>query len=57
MGKNLRLNQINGTKLVRMNFEVSEHLRNAFKAKVASQGKKVKYVLAELMEEYIKSNP
>jgi len=41
-------------RLVRINFEVSEPLRNAFKAKVASQGKKVKDVFAEFMREYIK---
>lgn len=42
--------------LVRMNFEVSEELRNAFKAKVAHQGKKVKDVLAAFMKEYIKGS-
>ena len=31
-------------KMVRMNFEVTEKLRNSFKAKTASQGKKVKDV-------------
>lgn len=41
-------------RLVRINFEVSEPLRNAFKAKVASQGKKVKDVFAEFMREYTK---
>lgn len=40
---------------VRMNFEVSEILRNAFKAKVASQGKRVKDVLATFMTEYVKN--
>ncbi len=40
--------------LVRMNFEVSKKLRNSFKGKVATEGKKVKYVLAEFMKEYIK---
>lgn len=40
--------------MVRMNFEVSEELRNAFKAKTAQQGKKVKDVLAAFMAEYIK---
>ncbi len=42
--------------LVRMNFEVSEELRNSFKAKVASQGKKVKDVFANFMIEYIKND-
>lgn len=41
--------------VVRMNFEVSEQLRNAFKAKVASQGKKVKDVFAIFMAEYVKN--
>ncbi len=41
--------------LVRMNFEVSEKLRNAFKSKVASQGRKVKDVFAIFMKEYIES--
>lgn len=40
--------------LVRMNFEVSEKLRNQFKGKVVTQGKKVKDVLAEFMRDYIK---
>jgi hypothetical protein len=40
--------------LVRMNFEVSGKLRNAFKGKVGAEGKKVKDVLAEFMKEYIK---
>lgn len=37
----------------RMNFEVPVALRNAFKAKVASQGKKVKDVFEQFMEDYI----
>ncbi|MDQ5900042.1 MAG: hypothetical protein WAW84_01305 [Candidatus Rickettsiella isopodorum] len=40
--------------LVRMNFEVSEKLRHAFKGKVMTEGKKVKGVLAAFMKEYIK---
>lgn len=40
--------------LVRVNFEVSEDLRNAFKSKTARQGKKVKDVLAEFMASYVK---
>lgn len=41
--------------MVRMNFEVPESLRNAFKAKTASQGRKVKHVLAAFMAGYIKT--
>ena len=40
---------------VRMNFEVSEKLRNTFKAKVAQEGKKVRDVLAAFMTEYIRN--
>jgi hypothetical protein len=39
--------------VARMNFEVSETLRNAFKSKVASKGRKVKDVFAAFMKEYI----
>lgn len=42
--------------LVRVNFEVSENLRNAFKSKTAHQGKKVKDVLAEFMKDYVKGD-
>ena len=41
--------------IVRMNFEVSEKLRNAFKSKTAQQGKKVKDVLVALMVEYVRN--
>jgi hypothetical protein len=41
---------------VRMNFEVSEKLRNAFKAKTASQGRTVKGVLIAFMRDYIKDD-
>lgn len=41
--------------IVRMNFEVPEKLRNAFKSKTAQQGKKVKDVMAALMTEYIQN--
>ncbi len=41
-------------KKIRINFEVTEDLRNAFKAKTASQGKNVKDVLITFMQEYIK---
>lgn len=40
--------------VVRMNFEVSESLRNSFKSITAQQGKKVKEVLVSLMREYVK---
>ncbi len=39
--------------LVPMNFMVTKSLRNAFKAKVSSQGQTIKDVLVEFMEEYI----
>lgn len=42
--------------LTRMNFEIPITLRNAFKAKVAMQGKKVKEVFADFMKQYIKNN-
>lgn len=48
-------NKENEGNMVRVNFEVSEELRNEFKAITARQGKKVKNVLADLMSEYIKS--
>ena len=41
-------------KLVHMSFVVSEDLRNIFKGKVSTQGKKMQEVLEELMKEYIK---
>ena len=47
-------NKSNEGNQVRMNFEVSENLRNNFKAKVAKEGNKVKDVLAAFMTEYIK---
>lgn len=40
--------------LATMNFMVAKSLRNAFKAKVSSQGKTIKDVLIEFMEGYIK---
>jgi hypothetical protein len=42
--------------LTRMNFEIPVALRNAFKAKVASQGKKVKDVFADFMRQYTESS-
>jgi hypothetical protein len=39
--------------VVRMNFEISEELRNAFKSKTAKQGKKVKDVLVQFIAEYV----
>lgn len=44
----------NEKRLVRMNFETPEDLRNDFKAKVAKQGKKVKDVLTAFLMEYVK---
>lgn len=41
-------------KIVHMNFETTKELRNAFKSKVAMNGKSVRQVLEELMKEYIK---
>jgi hypothetical protein len=41
-------------KLVHMSFVVRESLRNKFKGKVSTQGKKMQEVLEELMKEYIK---
>jgi len=42
------------SKKIRINFEVTVELRNAFKAKTASQGKQIKEVLIAFMREYIK---
>ncbi len=39
--------------LVRINFEVSGSLRNEFKSKTAKEGKKVKDVLVDFMQEYV----
>lgn len=41
-------------KIVHMNFETTKELRNAFKSKVAINGKSAREVLEELMKEYIK---
>lgn len=41
-------------KLVRMSFDVSEDLRNNFKAKLAKQGKTAREAIVEFMKEYIK---
>jgi hypothetical protein len=37
-----------------VNFETSEELRNAFKAKLASKGKTARDIFEEFMKEYIK---
>lgn len=50
----IELDWENDEDLVRINFEVPIQLRNAFKAKVASEGKKVKDVLVDLMLDYLK---
>ncbi len=41
-------------RLVHMSFVVPESLRNKFKGKVSTQGKKMQEVLEELMQEYVK---
>jgi hypothetical protein len=41
-------------KLVHMSFVVPESLRNKFKGKVSTEGKKMQEVLEDLMKEYIK---
>ena len=46
----------NDEKTVHMSFELPVELRNAFKGKIASQGKTVKEVMVIIIEEYIKSN-
>jgi len=40
---------------VTLTFTISTSLRNAFKAKIGGQGKKIKDVLIELIEEYVKN--
>jgi hypothetical protein len=46
----------NDEKVVHMSFELPVELRNAFKGKIASQGRTVKEVMVMIIEEYIKSN-
>ena len=46
----------NDEKMVHMSFEIPVELRNAFKAKIASQGKTIKDVMVIIIEEYVKSN-
>lgn len=41
--------------LSHMSFELPVELRNTFKAKVASEGKLVKDVLIDLIQDYVKS--
>lgn len=41
--------------LTTITFEIPAPLRNNFKAKVSSQGKKIKDVLLEFIEEYVKT--
>lgn len=55
MGRN-ELKIKNDEKMVHMSFEIPAELRNAFKAKIASQGKTVKDVMVIIIEEYVKSN-
>lgn len=42
--------------LARITFEISKELRNAFKATVAGKGQKIKDVLINFVEEYVKEN-
>jgi predicted DNA binding CopG/RHH family protein len=44
----------NKEKIVRLNFDLPEKMRNAFKAKAATEGLKVKDVLTKLVAEYLK---
>ena len=53
-GKELKIK--NGEKMAHMSFGIPIELRNAFKAKIASQGKTVKDVMVNIIEEYVKSN-
>lgn len=54
-GKKLKINdQGSDDKIIYMSFGVPEKLRNKFKSKVSAEGKKVKDVMANLMEEYLK---
>lgn len=51
------MNENNGLEqeeYTRITFEISKKLRNSFKSKVASEGKTIKEVLLELVEEYVK---
>ncbi len=41
-------------KIVRINVEVPERLRNSFKGKSATEGKTLKEAIQNLMEDYIK---
>lgn len=55
MKKDVENQKITKEKKIRINFEVTQELRNAFKAKTASQGKNVKEVLIDFMENYVKN--
>lgn len=46
--------KVNKDKLVYMNLKVPKDLKDSFKAKVASEGKKMLPVLLEYMRDYIK---
>ena len=49
-------NECGDDPIVRITFEVSASLRNAFKAKVATQGGKLKDALVNFMKEYVKES-
>jgi hypothetical protein len=53
---NYSKNDESNENLVRINFEISEELRNAFKSKAAKHGKKIKDVMKSLMIEYVRKN-
>ncbi len=46
--------QLKRTKIVRMNFDLSDDLRKEFKAKLAKEGKTSREVIVDFIKEYIK---
>lgn len=52
--KSIRQQNEGKKKIINMNFETSEELRNAFKSKVAMKGKTVRDVFEAFMKDYIK---
>lgn len=48
--------QEHSSKLVRININVPEQLRNSFKAKVSSKGLKIQDVLSRYIKEYVEKN-
>lgn len=55
-GLNHAKNVESNKKSVRINFEVSEELKNALKSKAAKNGEKIKDVITSLMIEYVRKN-